>query len=69
MPNASGVKANVVLEINKNHPVATKLKNLYETDKETVKKYAKLLYSQGCLIAGKSVENPAELSELICELM
>lgn len=69
MPNASGVKANVVLEINKNHEVAGKLKSLFETDKEKVKKYAKLLYSQGCLIAGKSIENPAELSELICELM
>lgn len=69
MPNASGVKANVVLEINKNHAVAEKLKSLYAEDKERVKKYAKLLYSQGCLIAGKSIDNPAELSELICELM
>ena len=69
MPNASGVKANVVLEINKNHAVAEKLKVLYTEDKERVKKYAKLLYSQGCLIAGKSIDNPAELSELICELM
>jgi molecular chaperone HtpG len=69
MPNASGVKANVVLEINKNHAVAEKLKALYTEDKERVEKYAKLLYSQGCLIAGKSVDNPAELSELICELM
>lgn len=69
MPNANGVKAEVVLEINKDHAVAGKLKALYESDKETVKKYAKLLYAQACLIAGKSVDNPAELSNLICELM
>ena len=69
MPNASGVKAEVVLEINKDHAVAQKLKSLFESDKETVKKYAKLLYAQACLIAGKSVDNPAELSSLICELM
>ncbi|MGN1418037.1 MAG: molecular chaperone HtpG [Acutalibacteraceae bacterium] len=70
MPNANGVKAQVVLEINKDHPVSAKLKELFESgDKEAVAKYAKLLYSQACLIAGKSVENPAELSELICELM
>lgn len=69
MPNASGVKAEVVLEINKDHAVAEKLKTLFESDKETVKKYAKLLYAQACLIAGKSVDNPAELSALICELM
>lgn len=69
MPNSSNVKAEVVLEINRSHPVAKKLKELFETDKETLKKYAKILYSQGCLIAGKSIENPAELSNLICELM
>ena len=69
MPNSQGVKANVVLEINHSHDVAAKLKELYESDKDKVAKYAKILYSQACLIAGKSIENPAELSELICELM
>lgn len=69
MPNSSNVKAEVVLEINRSHPVAQKLKDLFETDKEMLKKYSKILYSQGCLIAGKSIENPAELSNLICELM
>lgn len=69
MPNANGMKATVALEINKNHPVAAKLKELFETDKDKVAKYAKILYSQACLIGGKSIDNPAELSELICELM
>lgn len=70
MPGANGgVKATVVLEINKDHPVADKIKTLYETDKEKTAKYAKILYAQSCLIAGKSIENPTEYSELVCELM
>ena len=70
MPGANGgVKATVVLEINKDHPVADKIKALYETDKEKTAKYAKILYAQSCLIAGKSIENPTEYSELVCELM
>ena len=70
MPNAQGMKAQLVLEINHAHPVAEKLKALFAADdKETLKKYAKLLYAQGCLISGKSIDDPAELSALICELM
>ncbi len=69
MPQGGGAKATLVLEINKGHEIAAKLKNLFESDKEKLKKYAKLLYSQGCLIAGKSIDNPIELSELMCELM
>ncbi len=69
MPNSNGMKATVVLEINRSHPIAEKLKQLFETDKDKVAKYAKILYAQACLIGGKSVENPAELSELVCELM
>ncbi|MBQ8503207.1 MAG: molecular chaperone HtpG [Clostridia bacterium] len=70
MPGAEmGMKATVVLEINRNHQVAEKIKALYETDKDKVAKYAKILYAQSCLIAGKSIENPTEYSELVCELM
>lgn len=69
MPNASGAKANLVLEINKDHPIAAKLKELSATDKNKLADYTELLYAQACLIAGKSVENPAKLSELICSLM
>lgn len=70
MPGANGnVKAEVVLEINRSHPICEKLKALFETDKDKLKKYTSLLYSQACLISGKGVDNPAELSDLICELM
>lgn len=69
MPNAGGVKANLVMEINKNHPVAQKLKQLFESDKDKTAKYAKLLWAQACLIGGRSIDDPAQVSELICELM
>ncbi len=70
MPGAEDApKANVVLEINSAHPISERLKTLYETDKEKLSKYAKLLYSEACLIGGVTIENPLELTELISELM
>lgn len=63
------VKAEVVLEINASHPIAEKLKGLFETDKDELKEYAKLLYAQGCLISGVSIKDPAELSKMISNLM
>ncbi|MGN1194468.1 MAG: molecular chaperone HtpG [Acutalibacteraceae bacterium] len=69
MPNSNGMKAKIALEINREHPIAGKLKELFEADKEKVKKYTKILYAQGCLIGGKTIENPAEFSELVSELM
>ncbi len=69
MPNDVDVKAERVLEINANHKIFDTLTRLYEADKDKVKKYAKLLYSQALLIEGLSIENPVEFSNLICELM
>ncbi len=69
MPGGNGAKATLVLEINKNHPIANKLKSLYESDKDTAAKYAKLLYAQSCLIAGKAIDSPTELCDMICSLM
>ncbi len=66
MPNSENVKAETVLEINADHPIAAKLKSL---DDETLAKYAKLLYMQARLIGGLSIEDPAEFSSLISELM
>lgn len=60
--------ADVVLEINLNHPIAQKLKSLAE-DEEKLKKYAKILYCEACLISGMPIDNPGELTELISELM
>lgn len=67
MPTANqGVKAQLVLEINSNHPVFEKLKN---ADDETVKKYTKLLYASARLIAGLDIDNPTEFSDAVAELM
>lgn len=67
MPGANqGVKAQLVLEINSNHPVAQKLE---KADDDTLKKYTKLLYSSARLIAGLDLANPTEFSDTIAELM
>lgn len=71
MPGAKDnqVKAQLVLEINAEHPIAEKLKTLYNEDKEALGKYAKLLYGEACLIGGRRIDDPVEHSKLICELM
>ena len=69
MPFDNGVTANKVLEINENHTISKKIKDLYENDKETLKKYTKILYDEARLIEGLPVENPTELSNLVCEML
>lgn len=69
MPDNNGIKAQTVLEINADHEIADKLKKLYETDKEKVADYSKILFASAQLISGMSVDNPTELSNLICSLM
>ena len=69
MPTGESVKAEVVLEINESHPIADKLRNLYENDKEALKNYTRILYDQARLIEGLTVANPTELTNLICELL
>ncbi len=68
MPGADEerAKARIVLEINAEHPIAAKLKTM---EGEKLTDYAKILYAQARLIGGLSIENPAELSSLICDLM
>ena len=70
MPHATEkVKAQRVLEINMNHPILQKLQSLYETNRDALKTYADLLYSQALLIEGISLEDPVSFSNQICELM
>ena len=69
MPNGTDAKAEVVMEINKDHPISDKLKQLAETDTEKLEKYTKILYAQARLIEGLTVDNPTELSNMICDLM
>ena len=70
MPNNNeNIKAQTILEINENHPIVNKLKDLYEKDKDGLKDYTKVLYSQARLIEGLPIENPTEISNLICNLI
>lgn len=71
MPNADKeqAKAQRVLEINANHPIFAKLCSLYQNDKDTLKQYASLLYTQALLIEGVAIDDPVEFSNQICELM
>ena len=67
--NDEQIKPQVVLEINENNKIVEKLKTLYNEDKEELKKYTKVLYAQARLIEGLSLENPTEISNLICDIM
>lgn len=70
MPNnEEKVKAQTILEINENHPIAKKIKELYASNKEELKEYTKVLYAQARLIEGLPIENPTEISNLICNLI
>ena len=69
MPNDMGIKAETVLEINEKHPISNKLKKLYKKDKDEFDKYTKILYSEARMIAGLPIDNPTEISKLICEVI
>lgn len=69
MPNENEVKAQTILEINHNHPIAKKIEKLFKDDKEEFNKYTKVLYAQAKLIEGMSIDNPTEISNLVCEIL
>ena len=69
MPTDKNINAKIILEINSSHKIADKLKELYKSDKEKFNEYTKILYSQSRLIEGLSIENPTEISNLICDLL
>ena len=69
MPTDETVKAEAVLEINENHPIKDKLIDLYNNNKEELEKYTKILYSEARLIEGLQIDNPSEISSLICDII
>src|SRR5699024_6475621 len=56
MPTDQNVKAQKVLEINEEHPITNKLKQVYKKDKNKLKDYIKILHSQPRLIEGMTIE-------------
>ncbi len=69
MPTNESINAQKILEINANHPLAKKLQDLYQNDKEELKKYSKVLYSQARLIEGLPIDNPTEIANIICDIL
>lgn len=69
MPDNQGVKAEKVLEINVDHSVYSRLKQVFESDKDKFKLYTNLLYNQALLIEGLPIEDPVEFTNNIWKLM
>ena len=58
-----------ILQLNPNHSAVCAMRGYIDTCKEKAEKYAELLYSQGLLIAGLSIDDPIAYSALVCELL
>ncbi len=60
-----------VLELNMDHPVLGKIKTLFETDKESqqLKDYTGLLLDMAIVGEGGKLENPAQFSKMVGDLM
>lgn len=71
MPNQDEkVSAELVLEINDNHEISKKIKELYNNkENDELEKYGNILYNQARLISGLSIENPKDLTDLICDMI
>ena len=70
MPNADGsVKADKILEISSTHKILEKLQTLCKEDKETLKKYATVLYEQARILEGLSVDNATEFVSALSDIM
>lgn len=69
MPNNQKVSSQKVLEINRNHKIFNKLRELEKSNQTQLKLYANLLYNQAALIEGILPENPVEFSNCLTEIM
>lgn len=69
MPNNQNIKADKILEINKDHAVYDALKTAYDNDQDKFKLYTSLLYNQALLIEGLPVGDPVDFTNDICKVM
>lgn len=71
MPGAEGgaPKAERVLEINASHPLFAAMQQLFSENRDKVKDYASMLYTQALLIEGMPIDDPVAFSNLVCGLM
>ncbi|MDK2946452.1 molecular chaperone HtpG [Geotoga petraea] len=63
--------AEKILELNPDHQVFKKVKNIYDENPESdlLKDYADILYNQALLMEGMKIENPSDFVEKINKLM
>lgn len=70
MPGADkGIKAERVLELNPEHKIFKVYCDAVKNDEEKAKKIAYILYNQALLIAGLTIEDPVEYTNIMCELI
>ncbi len=70
MPNANGnIKADKILELNIEHKVIQKLKPLFETDKDALKKYSVVLYEQARLLEGLEIDDVTGFVNAISDVL
>lgn len=69
MPAREKIKAKRVLELNGEHPIFQRLCQLYQSDKDRLKLYGEILYDQALLIEGISLDDPADFSQKLCQIL
>lgn len=67
--NGMPVVAEKVLEINAEHPMFEKIKQLYKDDKDALKNYTKILFTQALLLEGMEVADTAEYVSLVTSVL
>ncbi len=63
------LRADRILELNAAHPAVQALEKARIEDSAKAEKYAKILFDQAVLIAGLTIDDPTEYTDLVCELM
>ncbi len=70
MPNADGkIHADKILEINAEHKIVDKLKELYENDKDALKKYTVVLYGEARLLEGLSLDDVTGFCSAVSDIL
>lgn len=60
MPTGKGIKATRIMEINPTHVIIDMAKDLFESDKDRLKKLTNILYGEALLLAGLDIGDSAE---------
>ncbi|PID26418.1 MAG: molecular chaperone HtpG [Candidatus Cloacimonadota bacterium] len=64
-------KTKRIMEINPNHPIVSKMKEIYDANAEdaVITDYAELLFGQALIAEGQQVKDPVKFNKLISDLM